>query len=250
MRLKYSKARKSSWMPPSAAYCSEFREGAATAVAVGADAADGTFFRAWAVTACAASGWLRMGIVASGFTGAPSNANPGTATGVAPSINANMIRLDVRIALFLVRTARMGHSPIHRRPNLLGIFPQRTRRVVSLSRRPLGFTFGEFGVGQFYVKRTDLGVDLDNVAILQQGDRAAHGRLRPDMADAEPARGAREPAVGDEGNLAAHPLPGQRRRGGEHFPHSGAAARPLIADHDDFALFVGLLLHRLEGVFL
>src|SRR5207237_8626047 len=115
---------------------------------------------------CAAAGWLPMGSVASGFTGAPSNANPGAATGVAPSINANMIRLDVRITLFLVRTARMGYSPVHRRPNLLGIFPQRTRRMISLSRCPFGFTFGECAVGQFSVKESSLVVVLDNVPIL------------------------------------------------------------------------------------
>src|SRR6185436_6643894 len=222
MRLKYSKARRSSWMtpsplayirpsfhcatgwPPSAAYCSEFSEVSAGAVAVGDAAA--AFFRAWLLRAWAA-GWVMPGSAASGLAGAPSNANPEPATGAAPNINARMIRLDVRIALSFVRTARMGHSPSHRRPNLLGIFPQRTRRVVSLSRLPFGSTFGEFGVGQLYVKSPDVGVDLDNVAILQQGDRAPYGRLRPDMADAEPTRGAREPAVRDEGNLAAHPLP-------------------------------------------
>src|SRR3954452_9523932 len=178
----------------------------------------------------------------------PSNENPGAATVVAPSINARMIRLDVRITLFLVRTARMGYSPVHRRPNLLGIFPQRTRRVVSLSRRPFGFTFGEFGVGQLYVKNSGLGVDLDNVTILQQGDRAAHGRLRSDMADAEAPGGAGEPAVGDQGDLAAHPLPGQRRRGREHLPHLGTAALPLVADHDNLALLVGPLLDRLKSI--
>src|ERR1700733_8679892 len=102
MRLKYSNARRSSWVtpspsayirpslncaigwPPSAAYCSEFSE---TSVED-----DGTaFFRAPA----------------------------------APNINAKMIRLDVRITLFLVRAARMGHGPIHCGSNLLGILPQR-----------------------------------------------------------------------------------------------------------------------------
>src|SRR5258706_9395880 len=47
---------------------------------------------------------------------APSNANPWVARGVAPKINARMIRLDIRITLFLVRPARMGHGAIHRRP--------------------------------------------------------------------------------------------------------------------------------------
>ena len=51
---------------------------------------------------------------------------PGAATGVAPNINAKMIRSDIRITLFLVRPARMGYGAIHRRPDLLGIFPQRT----------------------------------------------------------------------------------------------------------------------------
>src|SRR6478609_6118979 len=262
MRLKYSKARRSSWMtpspsayirpsfhcatgwPPSAAYCSELSEGATTAVA-GAD----VFFRAWAFRA-AAAGWVTTGRAAScWFIGAPSNANPGPAAGAAPNINARMIRLDVRIALFLVRTAWMGHSPINRRPNLLGIFPQRTRRMISLSGLPFGLTFSELGVGQLYVKSPDVGVDLDDVTILQQGDRPAHGRFRPDMADAEPAGGAGEPAVGDQGDLAAHPLPGQRRRGREHLPHPGTAARPLVADHDDLAFLVGPLLDRLKRVF-
>src|SRR5471032_2610833 len=132
MRLKYSKARRSSWVtpspsayirpslncaigwPPSAAYCSEFSE---TSVVD-----DGTaFFRA-----PAAPGWAETtGIVASSLTGAPSKANTGAANGVAPNINAKMIRLDVRITLFLVRAARMGHGPIHRGSNLLGILPQR-----------------------------------------------------------------------------------------------------------------------------
>ena len=124
------------------------------------------------------------------MAGAPSNANPGAATGVAPNNNARMIRLDVRITLFLVRTTWMGYRAIHRWPNLLGILPQRTRRVVSRSGLPFGLTIGEFFVGQFYVKNSDVGVDLDDVTILQQCDRPADGRFRPDMADAE-ARGWR-----------------------------------------------------------
>ena len=65
------------------------------------------------------------------FDGAP--VSPDTAIpvvsaqpGAAPKINAKMIRLYVRIALFLTRTAGMGYRAIHRRPNLLGILPQRT----------------------------------------------------------------------------------------------------------------------------
>ena len=39
----------------------------------------------------------------------------------APSNNANIVRSNVRITLFLVRTTRMGNRAIHRRPNLLGV---------------------------------------------------------------------------------------------------------------------------------
>src|SRR5258708_10186725 len=133
MRLKYSKARRSSWAtpspsayirpnfhwatggPPSAAYCNEVSD---------VSGVDGgiTFFKA-----AAAPGWAETtGIAVSGLTGAPSKANPWVAVGVAPKINAKMIRLDIRITLFLVRPARMGHGAIHRRPHLLGIFPEST----------------------------------------------------------------------------------------------------------------------------
>jgi hypothetical protein len=92
---------------------------------------------------------------------------------MAPSNNPKMIRLDVRITLFLVRPTRMGNSAIHRRPNLLGVFPQRSRCVVCLSGAPFGLTFGEFSVAQFYVKSPGNGVDLDDIAVLDQGDRPA-----------------------------------------------------------------------------
>src|SRR4051794_27673736 len=108
-----------------------------------------------------------------------------------------MVRSNVRIALFLVRAAWMGYGPSHCRPNLLGIFPERTRRVISRARAPFGFALRELCIAQFYVKGSDDGVDLDDVAVLQQADRSAHRRFRPDMADAEAAGGAGEPAVGN-----------------------------------------------------
>src|SRR5258708_4576798 len=142
MRLKYSNARKSSWVtpspsayirpsfhcatgwPPSAAYCSEVREVSGAAA----------FFRA-----AAGPGWAATtGIVASWLTGAPSKANAGT-VGATPAINATkMIRLNIRITLFLVRPARVGHGAIYCRSHLLGIFPQRTRRMVGLAGLPFG----------------------------------------------------------------------------------------------------------------
>src|SRR5215208_1973332 len=104
--------------------------------------------------------------------------------------------------------------------------------MIGLSRLPFGLTFGEFGVSQFYVKCPDDGVDFDDVAVPQQRDRPANSGFGPDMADTEPSGSAREATVGDQRDLAAHALPGQRRRGREHFPHAGAASRPLVADDD------------------
>src|ERR1700742_3934366 len=122
--------------------------------------------------------------------------------------------------------------------------------MVSRARPPFGLALGEFRVSQFYVKSPGDRVDLDGVTVAQQCDWAANGRFRPDMADTEAAGGARKAAVGDQGDLAAHPLARQRCRRRKHFTHSRAAARTLVTDDDDLAFLVGLLLDRLEGVLL
>src|ERR1700742_437663 len=97
---------------------------------------------------------------------------------MAPKINAIIVRSNVRITLFLVRATWMGDGAIHRRPDLLGILPQRTRCLISRARGPFGLAFGEFGVTQFYVKSPDHRVDLDDVTVLQQCDRSADGGFR------------------------------------------------------------------------
>src|SRR5579871_972640 len=103
----------------------------------------------------------------SGLTGAPSKARAGAASDAAPKINAAMTRSDVRIAMFLVRTTRMGYGPSHCRPNLLGVFPESARCVIRLTRAPSGFAFGKLFLSQFYVKSPGDRVDLDDVAVLQ-----------------------------------------------------------------------------------
>src|SRR4051812_3954307 len=183
MRLKYSNARTSSWVtpspaayilpsfhcatgwPPSAAYCSEVNEGCVSegCVVTAAAVVGGLTAR---FRAAAAPGWpATTGSGASALVGAPSKANPGAEGGTTPNSNARMIRLDVRITLFLVCATRMGNCAIHRRPNLLGIFPQGTRCMISRAGLPFGLAFSQFGVGQFYVKSADVGVDLDDVTV-------------------------------------------------------------------------------------
>src|ERR1700742_1235236 len=92
------------------------------------------FISGFAAPGCAAT----TGIAASRLAGAPSKANPAVATGMAPNANAKMIRLDVRITLFLVRTTWVGHRATNRGSDLLRIFPQRTRCMIGLARLPFG----------------------------------------------------------------------------------------------------------------
>src|SRR3546814_2008303 len=75
-------------------------------------------------------------------------------------------------------------------------------------------------------------------------------RLRPDVADAEAARGAGEAPIGDQRHLVAHALAVDRRGGGEHFAHAGAALGALVADDDDLAFLVVALVDRLVSVLL
>src|SRR5258705_9037368 len=110
--------------------------------------------------------------------------------------------------------------------------------MVGLARLPFGSALSQLRIGQLYVKCPDVGVDLDDVAVAQQRDRAADRRFRPDMADAEAARRAGEAAVGDQRDLAAGALAIERRRGRQHLAHAGPAARPLVADDEDVALLV------------
>src|ERR1700748_3778063 len=105
--------------------------------------------------------------------------------------------------------------------------------MVGLAWLPFGSTISELGIGQFYVKSPNHRVDLDDVAVLQQRDRAADGSLRSDMTDAETAGCARKTSVGDQGDLAAHALSGQRCRRREHLAHAGSPTRALIANDDD-----------------
>src|SRR4051812_8272162 len=99
--------------------------------------------------------------VSCGPTGVPSNANAGCASGAAPTTRPIMNHPNIRITLFLARPTRMGNGTTHRGSDLLGIFPQHAGRMICLASPPFGFTLGEFGLGQFYVKGADLGVDFD-----------------------------------------------------------------------------------------
>src|SRR5580692_3115376 len=158
--------------------------------------------------------------------------------------------LGIRITRLLGTAARMGHRAIARRPDLLGVFPQIARRVFLGARLP-GFSAGDkLGIAQLDVQRALFGIELDDVAVANEPDRAAHGSLGADMADAETARRAGEPAVGDQRDLAAHALTVERSGGRQHFTHAGAAFRALISDDQHVAFPVRPVLDGFEASFL
>src|SRR5215469_9167477 len=138
-----------------------------------------------------------------------------TATSM-PPLTTRAICSNVRIALFLNRTARVGDRAAARWSDLLGIFPQITGSEFFAARLPPAGALRKLAVGQLGVERTLDRVDFDDVAVTEQADGAADGGFRANMADAETAGGAREASVGDQGDLVAHALTIERGRGREH----------------------------------
>ena len=86
-------------------------------------------------------------------------------------------------------------------------------------------------------------VDRDDVAVAQQADRSALGRLGRHVADAESARSAREPSVGDERNGFADRHAFEKAGERQHLAHAGPTSRSFVA-HDDDISFVQQPFHR------
>src|SRR3990172_8082423 len=158
--------------------------------------------------------------------------------------------LHISIARYFHACAGMGHGTGPRRPNLVRILPQIPALERDRPRLPRLRTLFQLSLVKLDIERALLGVEHDHVPVADERDGAADGSLRPDMADAKAARGAREAAIGDERHLVAHALAVDRRRGRQHLAHAGAAPRSLIADDDHVAFLVALGAYRGEGVLL
>ena len=78
-------------------------------------------------------------------------------------------------------------------------------------------------------------VEPDPVAVADERDRAAVGRLGGDVADAQPGGAAGEAAVGEQQHVLAEPGALDRAGDGEHLAHAGPARGALVADDDDVA---------------
>src|SRR5262245_60922483 len=177
----------------------------------------------------------------------PSNGMGCAAAKPTPATTMSGRTLDIRITRLLGRPAGMRHRAVLRGADLLGVLPQIAGAELAGARLPFALAFGELGCGELHVEAASLGVNFDDVAVAHERDRSADRGFRPDVTDAETARRTGETAIGDERDLAAHALTVKRRRSGEHLAHAGAAPGVLIADHEDIALFVLLLRHRLEA---
>src|ERR1043166_6057723 len=145
----------------------------------------------------------------------PSKASAGARPMATPISKIPSVRSHVRIARLLGRSARMGDGTVERRPDLLGVLPQITRGELSLSRLPILAPPLQLLCGELHIQRAFFRTDLHDVAVAQEPDRPADRRLRPDVADAEAARRAREAPVGDERDLAVGALRSEERRVGK-----------------------------------
>ena len=97
---------------------------------------------------------------------------------------------------------------------------------------PLGDAALDLVLGQVQLEAAVGDVELDRVAVAHRRDRAAVRRLGRDVPGHQAVRRAGEAAVGEQRDRVAQALADERRRDGEHLAHAGAAARPLVADHD------------------
>src|SRR5204862_2106018 len=86
-------------------------------------------------------------------------------------------------------------------------------------------------------------------AVADAGYRAAAKRLGRDVADAEPARGAGEPSVGNQRDRFAQARADDRAGDREHLAHARPAARSLVPDDDDVTGLDRLGLDGLERGF-
>src|SRR3954470_348465 len=102
------------------------------------------------------------------------------------------MRSDVGVAVRFSRTTGMRHRTLLGITHKLRIFPESTRLEVMLTRRPALTALGQLVIRQLDCDGAGFGVDRDDVAVLQQADRAANGRFRTDMADAEATGSAGE----------------------------------------------------------
>src|SRR3546814_19399746 len=105
----------------------------------------------------------------------------------------------------------MGHLAVMGFADGLGVCPLRARLVLGLAWLPLLLARRHLPGRNIDAENALDRINGDDVAILDQTDRAADRRFRADMADAEAARGAGDAAVSDQCHFLTHALAVDRR---------------------------------------
>src|SRR6266545_2529059 len=100
----------------------------------------------------------------------PSNAKADTKPRPAQNSAAGMRQSDIRIAPDLCCPAGMGHGAATRGAHLLGVFPKITRREIGLFLFPAPAARLELRRAQLDVERAVVGIELDDVAVLDERD--------------------------------------------------------------------------------
>ena len=131
----------------------------------------------------------------------------------------------------------------------LGVFGEDAAGVFGLGRRPLGEAGLDFGVGEFEVEGSVLGVDGNGVSVLDDGKGAAFAGFGGDVTDNEAVAAAGESAVGEKGDVVAEAFAHDGGGGGEHFSHAGSAFGSFVADDEDVAFLDFVVEDGLEGGF-
>src|SRR6185295_15021511 len=96
-------------------------------------------------------------------------------------------RLNFSVDVFLGLAAGVRGGAAERGAHGLGVAPERARGIHRLARLPFALAGGELALRDLDVDRALDGVDLDDIAVLQERDWPAQRRLGADMAHAKPA---------------------------------------------------------------
>jgi hypothetical protein len=164
-----------------------------------------------------------------------------------PWLRRPLGRIGLRISRALGRRrVGNGHGALRGRGHRGAVFGEDAVRRADRRQDEVRPARGQIGV---HVDPAVGDVDGDAVAVADQTDRPADGRFRRDVAGDEAVAGAREAAVGDQGDVVdAAALQG----GGDlqHLAHAGTALGAFVADDDDIAFADRAVLDGVEGVFL
>ena len=122
---------------------------------------------------------------------------------------------DSLTTILPTRRPRRGPSV----PTSFGVLGQDTAAVLGRRCAPRRAAAGELVRVDEQVQRPGGHVEHDLVAVADQRDRAAFGRLGRDVPDAQPRRRPGEAAVGHQQHVLAQPGALDRPGDGEHLPH-------------------------------